>query len=671
MLWAWAWGDRDGAGDQGCTHDYTCHSHETIGGGRGEDDRGRGRAAAAAQAAMSIGSLLSSTWENSVGSGADPGLPAESGSASAFPTEDVPEFPTEDVLRTHSVVVSPTGDASDSVARVIAAEAQKSDPVPVEPSGRGASGLSLQVDEDASLDGADTVRTAKQPWGHSLDARSAEADAGGRQHEGDTRGDVSGGGAEGEVKEDDDALLMYERTRQEGYMTENPFCLESARDRSADDTLHLERYFTSARLRPAAEDDDLNLLDRNSPSQAAAATTVARVDAKGRRQRGKGYTRFGDGEAVAAKKTDTEDTCEPRHEETSHRRIWSNSFAHFATAMRGSPAPSNASSSTGGAVGGGRGGSIRRERESESSKSSKEAAVGTQGKRISRVRSSSSASGIISRMRFGGLRNGRHSSEPGTSAPGASVKSTTRSRGDRFAAASATTDVGAPAEAIPSADSPSGTSSKILRLRHLAAAASQAGADDDIQSSRAPSSLPCDDAPDSDAEPGPRSLGKRYVDGHVWEEELDSYPTEEDFIARSYDTFGGVSFGGETTSTARLTPQESSSRADRWGEAPHVVAGLGSRCEKGGSDGEGEGGVEQGCCKLLDSPFFCKENGTETMGWILRNDEMRSAFKEVRTLCVFCRFLSRFVRLCHVCVRVCSSLSFSTLVEYCFRLNFA
>lgn len=32
---------------------------------------------------------------------------------------------------------------------------------------------------------------------------------------------------------------------------------------------------------------------------------------------------------------------------------------------------------------------------------------------------------------------------------------------------------------------------------------------------------------------------------------------------------------------------------------------------------------------LLDSQFFCKENGTEDIGRILRNDELRTAFKLV------------------------------------------
>lgn len=47
-----------------------------------------------------------------------------------------------------------------------------------------------------------------------------------------------------------------------------------------------------------------------------------------------------------------------------------------------------------------------------------------------------------------------------------------------------------------------------------------------------------------------------------------------------------------------------------------------------GKAGLGRGPSERSSCLLLDSPFFCKENGTDEMGVVLRSEELRSGFKQ-------------------------------------------
>lgn len=62
-------------------------------------------------------------------------------------------------------------------------------------------------------------------------------------------------------------------------------------------------------------------------------------------------------------------------------------------------------------------------------------------------------------------------------------------------------------------------------------------------------------------------------------------------------------------------------------------------------------------CLLLDSPFFCKANGTEQMGFVLRNEDLRTGFKQVGWLLAACcslpvlflNFACLFFSLCLVC----------------------
>lgn len=116
------------------------------------------------------------------------------------------------------------------------------------------------------------------------------------------------------------------------------------------------------------------------------------------------------------------------------------------------------------------------------------------------------------------------------------------------------------------------------------------------------------------------------------------------------DSIGGSARGkvGVTVSPSyRVGTSGSGALPAAVGAAPNCDAGLtgpdvffspgagrerrdvGGGEEGGDSDGAREG--EHRCCLLLDSPFFCKENGTEGMKVVLENDDFREGFKQVST----------------------------------------
>lgn len=426
------------------------------------------------------------------------------------------------------------------------------------------------------------------PWGHGLHRSNSV--------EGPLNTESDGGSHEDDV-EDDEEEFMCERTRREGYNVTDQFFLESARRQRATggnrEELQLKRYFATPDRKmeeataEASEQEQNESISRHSRQQLHS---VAEEDS--------GQCVDGEEEGGVFDSN--------RSEERNHRRLWSNPWEAVASAIRGNPARSSASSTGEGREGGESGGSVSGGEDRGRSESVPVATVVTP--RLERARSGGSLSGsIMTRMRFGALRE-RNGSGAG------------RNVGTRDDSPAGARDAPDRKPLAPS------SVTDVHRVERSSVSKIVSG--------------------------GARILGGRVTDRHrKGEAQLNRrcvVGMVESVGQRVEENMTTV----ESKPPHRVVGAAERARVEHgWMEAD---GGLGERETITGDDdgsGQGSGGGGGGgdasrrapagtekkqsdgaCCTLLYSEFFCRSNGTEAIGLILRNEDMRLAFKEFLTV---------------------------------------